>query len=96
MSLTVGDQVGRIVGAPPGSTVMHLNVTLAEGVVLSCFDFTPPRNRIVYQAADFPSVRYVLQAHAARGAELLVAGSCEELVEALDEHNRRETARARG
>src|SRR6266481_7917242 len=30
MSMTVGDQVGRIIGAPPGSTVMHQNVTVAE------------------------------------------------------------------
>ena len=35
--LTVGDQVGRIIGAPAGSTVMHQNVTVAEAIVLSCF-----------------------------------------------------------
>ena len=39
LSTTVGDHVGRLVGAPPGSTVMHQNVTIAEAVVLSCFDF---------------------------------------------------------
>lgn len=33
--VTVGDQVGRIIGAPPGSTVMHQNVAIAEAVVLS-------------------------------------------------------------
>ncbi|HTO26151.1 MAG TPA: hypothetical protein VMJ49_09625, partial [Gaiellaceae bacterium] len=37
MSVTVGDQLGRIMGAPPGSIVMHQNVTVAEMVVLSCF-----------------------------------------------------------
>ena len=37
MPLTVGDQIGRIVGAPAGSTVMHQNVAIAEAVVLSCF-----------------------------------------------------------
>ena len=37
MPITVGDQIGRIIGAPPGSTVMHQNVTVAEEVVLSCF-----------------------------------------------------------
>src|SRR4051794_31199316 len=37
MAVTVGDQVARIVGAPPGSTVMHQNVAVAEAVVLSCF-----------------------------------------------------------
>ena len=34
---TVGDQIGRIVGAPAGSTVMHQNVAIAEAVALSCF-----------------------------------------------------------
>src|ERR671937_1585057 len=44
--LTVGDQVGRIIGAPPGSTVMPPNVTIAEAVVLSALDFTGRRNRV--------------------------------------------------
>src|SRR4029077_12241617 len=46
MPITVGDQVGRIIGAPPGSTVMHQNVTVAEEIVLSCFHGTGERNRI--------------------------------------------------
>src|SRR5215207_3247173 len=70
--IAVGDQIGRIVGAPPGSTVMHQNVTIAEAVVLSCFDFAPPRNRIVFEAGLFPSVRYVQQAAARFGAEAVV------------------------
>ena len=37
LPITVGDQIGRIVGAPAGSTVMHQNVAIAEAVVLSCF-----------------------------------------------------------
>ena len=37
MPVTVGDQLGRIMGAPPGSIVMHQNVTVAEAIVLSCF-----------------------------------------------------------
>ena len=43
MPVTVGDQVGRIIGAPPGSTVMHQNVAIAEAVVLSCFRPLDPR-----------------------------------------------------
>ena len=37
MPLTVGDQIGRIVGAPPGTVCMHQNVSIAEAIVLSCF-----------------------------------------------------------
>src|SRR2546423_14918630 len=32
MPITVGDQVGRIIGAVPGSTVMHQNVAVAEAI----------------------------------------------------------------
>ena len=63
MPMTVGDQVGRIVGAPAGTTVMHQNVAVAEAVVLSCFrPFDPGRNRVVYERGNFPSVRYLYQA----------------------------------
>jgi kynureninase len=60
--LTVGDQIARIVGAPPGTVCMHQNVSIAEAVVLSCFQRTGERNRIVYERENFPSVRYVYQA----------------------------------
>jgi kynureninase len=41
---------------------MHQNVTVAEEIVLSCFHGTGERNRIVYEEANFPSVRYLYQA----------------------------------
>ena len=49
MSLTVGDQIARLIGATPGSVSMHQNVTIAEAVVISCFGFDGPRRRIVYE-----------------------------------------------
>ena len=45
MPLAVGDQIGRIVGAPPGTVCMHQNVSIAESVVLSCFQRPGERNR---------------------------------------------------
>src|SRR5215470_5599001 len=83
MPITVGDQIGRLIGAPPGSTVMHQNVTIAEAVVLSCFDLRGERNRIVYEEENFPSVRYLHQAQ--RGAEIVVCRDEEEIVAAIDE-----------
>jgi kynureninase len=62
MPIAVGDQIGRIIGAPPGSTVMHQNVTIAEEIVLSCFRNPGRRNKIVYEEQNFPSVRYLYQA----------------------------------
>ena len=81
----VGDQVGRIVGAPPGTTVMHQNVTVAAAVVLSCFDLSGERRRIVYGEGEFPSLRYLLQEHGRRGAELVVCDGADELLEEIDE-----------
>ena len=83
LPVTVGDQIARLIGAPPGSVSMHQNVTLAEAVVLSCFDFRGPRRRIVYEEGNFPSVRYLYQAQ--RGADILVAADDEGVAEAIDE-----------
>ncbi len=82
---TVGDQLGRIIGAPPGSTVMHQNVAVAQAVVLSCFEFAPPRNRIVYGPGEFPSVRYLYQAQRRRGADVVIAEHDHDVVELIDE-----------
>jgi kynureninase len=83
MPVTVGDQIGRIIGAPPGSTVMHQNVTVAEEVVLSCFRRPGVRNRVVYEEANFPSVRYLYQAHPE--LEVVAVRDDAAIVEAIDE-----------
>ena len=84
MPITVGDQVGRIVGAPAGSTVMHQNVAVAEAVVLSCFvPIDPARNRVVYERGNFPSVRYLYQAHP--DLEVVVCEDDGAVVDAIDE-----------
>jgi kynureninase len=83
MPLTIGDQVGRIIGAPAGSIVMHQNVTIAEAIVLSCFRATPERNRIVYEEANFPSVRYLYQAQP--DLEVVTVEDDRAIVEAIDE-----------
>jgi kynureninase len=85
LSRTVGDHIGRLIGAPPGSTVMHQNVTIAEAVVLSCFRFEGERRRIVYEEANFPSVRYLYQAQRERGAEIVVCRDEAAILEAIDE-----------
>jgi len=82
--LRVGDQVGRIIGAPPGTTVMHQNVAIAEAVALSCFrPVLASRNRVVYERGNFPSVRYLYQAQPE--LEVVVCESDEEIVARIDE-----------
>ncbi|MGH3133334.1 MAG: aminotransferase class V-fold PLP-dependent enzyme [Gaiellaceae bacterium] len=81
---TVGDQVGRIIGGPPGSTVMHQNVAIAEAVALSCFHpVDRARNRVVYERGNFPSVRYLYQAQPE--LEVVVCEDGGEIVERIDE-----------
>jgi kynureninase len=83
LPMTVGDQVGRIIGAPPGSTVMHQNVAVAEAVVLSCFRPTHQRKRVVYERGNFPSVRYLYQSR--QDLEIVVCEDDGAIIDAIDE-----------
>jgi kynureninase len=84
MPMRVGDQIGRIIGAPSGTTVMHQNVAIAEAVALSCFlPVDPRRNRVVYERGNFPSVRYLYQAQP--DLEVVVCEDDAEIVERIDE-----------
>lgn len=67
MPVTLGDELARIIGADPGTVVMHQNVSVCQSLILSCFDPTPERNKIVYSELNFPSVMYVYEAHARDG-----------------------------
>lgn len=79
----VGDVLAPLLGAPAGSVVMLPNVTVAEWVVASCFDWSGPRRRVVYEAQNFPSVMYAWNAHPA--AEVVVLEHSDRLLEAIDE-----------
>ena len=84
MPISVGDQIARIIGAQPDSTVMHQNVAVAEAIVLSCFrPVDPKRNRVVYEEGNFPSVRYLYQAQPE--LEVVVVPEGESIVDAIDE-----------
>src|SRR5438105_14034681 len=62
MPISVGDQIARIIGAQPDSTVMHQNVAVAEAIVLSWFrPVDPKRNRGVYGGGSFAWVRVLDQ-----------------------------------
>jgi len=93
MSASVGDEIGRLFGAPDSTVSMHQNVTLAEATVISCFDWRGKRNRVVYSDMNFPSVQYLYDGFArSLGAEIDVVRSpdgisvpTELIVDAIDE-----------
>lgn len=68
MPLTTGNKLAKIIGADPGTVAMHQNVSVCQSLILSCFDLhrakEQGRDKIVYEALNFPSVMYVYEAHA--------------------------------
>jgi kynureninase len=92
MAVTTGNKVAAILGAPAGSVVMHQNVSVAQSVLLSAFDFKGRRNKVVYTELNFPSVMYVYEARRDLGARIEVVPSpdgftvpLERLLAAIDE-----------
>ena len=88
----VGDHIGALMGAAPGTVSLHQNVTQCQAVVASCFDFSGQRNKVVYTDLNFPSVMYFWEAQRARGARIHmvrnddgVAVSTERLLDAIDD-----------
>lgn len=73
MPLEVGNEIAPLLGASPGEVAMVPNVSIAQAVVMSALDYSPPRDRIVMTELDFPSVRYVYDRLAPRlGAKVVV------------------------
>jgi len=92
MPTTVGNVLGKILGAAPGSITMHQNVSVAESVIASALDFSTPRNGVVYTDMNFPSVMYVWEARRRLGARIVMVASDDgitvdtgKLVDAIDD-----------
>ena len=93
MPVTVGNDIARIIGADPNTVVMHQNVSICQSLVLSCFEPTPERNKVVYSELNFPSVMYVYEAHARSGKLRIetvksddgITVPLERMLEAIDE-----------
>jgi len=71
MPVKVGDLIGGIIGAAPGEVVMQQNVSTCVAAVLSCFDWSKPRNKIVSEAFNFPSNLYQCHALERLGARVV-------------------------
>jgi kynureninase len=70
-----GDMLAGLLGAPPGTIVMHQNATVAQSVVASCFSFEGSRRKIVMQDLDFPTNHYLFEGCRRYGAEPVYVAS---------------------
>ncbi len=92
LAAQVGDEIGALMNAPPGSVSTHQNVTTCQAVVASCFDFSGKRNKVVYSDLNFPSVMYFWEAQQPYGARVHMVNTddgitvpIERLLDAIDE-----------
>src|SRR5579864_9526553 len=93
LAAEVGDELGALMNAPPGSVSTHQNVTTCQAVVASCLDFSGKRNKVVYTDMNFPSIMYFWEAQHAYGARVHmvktddgVSVPVERLLDAIDDH----------
>ncbi len=96
LNVEVGNRIGTIIGAPPDTVSVHQNISIAQGILLTCFDFDGPRNRVVIEGGIFPSVYYVLRGMLPPQAELVMVDSEDDgisvpddkIIDAIDERTR--------
>jgi kynureninase len=92
MPQTVGDMIGKIIGAGEGEVVMHPNVSICQSIIASCFAFGSNRNKIISESLNFPSNLYIYHALEREGAQFVTVPSddgltvpLEKMLEAIDE-----------
>ncbi len=91
------DLVGSLLNAPPGTVMMHQNVSTLTSIIISGLEFTggeggrAARNRVVTTELNFPSVVYNWLAQKKRGAQVEVVRSrdgvtvaTEDVISAID------------
>lgn len=71
MPVTVGNLIGRIIGAGEGEVVMQQNVSICQWVATSCFDWSARRNKLVTDGLNFPSNDYIYHGLARQGARVV-------------------------
>jgi kynureninase len=89
---TTGDLLAPVLGVERGTISMHQNVTVAMGIIGSCFRYDGPRRKIVMTDLEFPSNMYLFEGFRRYGAEIVYVRSdspmrtnLERLLDAIDE-----------
>jgi len=92
MATSVGDMIGKIIGAGEGEVVMHPNVSVCQSIIASCLNFKGERNKIVTESLNFPSNLYIYHSLEREGARVITVPSedgitvpLEKLLDAIDE-----------
>ena len=87
-----GDLLAPILGVAPGTITMHQNVTVAMGIVASCFRYDGQRRKIVLTELEFPTNMYLFEGFARYGAEIVyvepggsIKNDLGKLLDAIDE-----------
>ncbi|MEX2238875.1 MAG: aminotransferase class V-fold PLP-dependent enzyme [Dehalococcoidia bacterium] len=88
----VGDLLGTLIGAPRGSVLMHHSVSTTLSIIASCFDWKPPRNKVIHTSNEFPTVDFFWDAWQKLGARSVRIAApdkhqfpLERVLEAIDE-----------
>jgi kynureninase len=84
MPSTIGDLIGRIIGAGPGEVVMHQNVSIAQSTIASCFDWSRPPNKVVTEALNFTTNLYICHGLERVGATISIVPSQDGMTTPLD------------
>jgi kynureninase len=87
-----GNILAPILGVEKNTISMHQNVTVAQGIVASCFSYDGPRRKIVMSDLEFPSNHYLFEGFRRYGAEIAYVRSSDPIrldvqafVDAIDE-----------
>jgi kynureninase len=87
-----GNLLAPILGVEKNTISMHQNVTVAQGVVASCFAYDGARRKIVMTDLEFPSNHYLFEGFRRYGAEIVYVPSSDPVrldvqrfIDAIDE-----------
>ena len=88
-----GNLLAPVLGVRTNTISMHQNVTVAQGIIASCFTYTGTRRKIVMTELEFPSNHYLFEGFRRYGAEIVYVPSPDPLrldlgrfLDAIDEH----------
>lgn len=94
LTLNTGNIISPLIGAGENEIIIHVNVSTLQSILVSSFNFSGKRNKVVYTDLEFPSDMYVYEKLASSmGAELDIVKSddglttpLEKLLDAIDEN----------